>query len=1036
MNRKLGIVILCLFVSGFCSLAYQVVWLREFRMLFGASTPAASAVLAVFMGALGLGSWVLGKKLDVWKRVGRSYVVIEALIGLSVLLSPLLFFLTSKVYYATGGVLELGLPVATALQVVLTLLVIGIPCFFMGGTLPAAVRMVQEGADVSRHATALLYGLNIAGAVIGAASANFFFLERFGNTLTLMVVAVLNLGLAALAYRMLALEEVLRVPVDEEVVEPVGGEADRMIYGMALVSGLVFFVAELVWFRISIPLLGGSVYNFGLILILVLLGMSLGGVLYSVLLRFIKPSYGLLAMVSSMMALCLLLPLLWNEKYAYFCLVLQQGYLGYPLLSKLWVWGVIAGGFTFLPSLFAGIQFGLFLSLVGRGDARVAEQVGKVYGFNTAGAVVGALLGGFVVIPKWGVSQTWQWMGYLCLVIAVVALLRGWRRHSSAWSAVLVIALTVLVASNLKPLSPYWHSNPIGFGRTTVGPFQSPVVLEGMIRSVERKIIYHRDGRELSTALAASDDLSILSNGKSDGSAMGDLGTMTMVGLLPPLLYDGDARNACVIGIGTGTTIGWLSQIESVQDIDVLELEPAVVEASKQFEAVNFAFWDNPKVKIHLGDAREFLMVDRTSPYDLIISEPSNPHRAGVASLYTREYYRSVMRNLSRKGVFCQWLQAYEISSSEVALIIKTLSSVFPKVEVYQSQGTDLLFLCTKDEAGWKAPAIREKLAQYPYRMGLDIAWETSSLEGVMSYAVGNRIFSKAVAAKAKEINTDDRNLLEFRLGRMAGMSKHEKPIELMLYNGFKTGIVLPELEGDFDQAFYEQNLAAASRRLQRKMFAYTAAKRVQVKPLRRRYELLNEMRVNPKQVELDGFIPVNLFERRLYAYSLLRQKSPKALKAIELFRQQSPLDYHCLMAEYYRQQHQVAQEVQAICDMLEKMQTYPWGTEWLINRQLTALKIRLHRGEWKYQDHAAAIYQALDSESACYLFEKTKRLVKLGVARRIGDAETLASVLDLEPHFPVTEEELLKLRVHVYQKMKHPNLARAEEDLAFFNQL
>ena len=136
-NRSL-LVPIFMFVSGFCSLAYQVVWLREFRLVFGGSTLAASAVLAIFMGALGLGSWVLGHKADQSSRPGRFYAIIEALIGLSVLISPLLLIYGQKLYYTTGGIQELGWA-AVGLQMLIAIAVIATPCFLMGGTLPAAV---------------------------------------------------------------------------------------------------------------------------------------------------------------------------------------------------------------------------------------------------------------------------------------------------------------------------------------------------------------------------------------------------------------------------------------------------------------------------------------------------------------------------------------------------------------------------------------------------------------------------------------------------------------------------------------------------------------------------------------------------------------------------------------------------------------------------------------------------------------------------------------------------------------------------------
>ena len=333
MIQRYLCVALFLFVSGFCSLAYQVVWLREFRLVFGGSTLAASAVLAVFMGALGLGSWVLGRKADNSPQPGRFYAIIELLIGLTVLISPLLLTFGKKLYYMTGGMQELGW-VAIALQMLITIGVIALPCFLMGGTLPAAIRVIQTDEDTVRRASAAMYGVNIAGAVIGALLVNFYGLEVFGNTKCLLMAAGLNIILAVAAYLLIARHQ----PAQALPFITQKDHSDAwLLYAVAFASGFIFFALELLWFRSSIPLLGGSVYNFGLILALALMGMSMGGLIYSVILKYAKPSYALLGIVSVLFALAVAIPYVWGDGYARFCNVLQAGYIGYPFADKLWV---------------------------------------------------------------------------------------------------------------------------------------------------------------------------------------------------------------------------------------------------------------------------------------------------------------------------------------------------------------------------------------------------------------------------------------------------------------------------------------------------------------------------------------------------------------------------------------------------------------------------------------------------------------------------------------------------------------------------
>ena len=175
-----------LFLSGMCALIFQVSWFREFRLLFGASTAASSAVLAVFMGGLGIGNAVWGKRADRARSPLALYALLELSIALAAAASPLLIGALHGIYIAMGGQLGLGFPAATAVRLAISALVLGVPTFLMGGTLPAAVRAVTVGADRQRRGAALLYGMNTLGAVAGALGSTFFaleFLRHAGNAL-------------------------------------------------------------------------------------------------------------------------------------------------------------------------------------------------------------------------------------------------------------------------------------------------------------------------------------------------------------------------------------------------------------------------------------------------------------------------------------------------------------------------------------------------------------------------------------------------------------------------------------------------------------------------------------------------------------------------------------------------------------------------------------------------------------------------------------------------------------------------------------
>jgi len=1035
--RLRGFVALFLFVSGFCSLAYQVVWLREFRLVFGGSTAAASAVLAVFMGALGVGGWFLGKRVDLSKRPGRMYAVIEGIIGFSVLLSPLILILGKNVYGMTGGFQSLG-SLAVLVQMVITVFVLGVPCFFMGGTLPAAISMVQDDDDEDRQSTAFLYGINIAGAVSGAFLVNFYSLEIFGNTLTLLMAGVLNVLLAMVAYGIGALREKPRPLVLEESSNI--AFSGKLLYGLAFFSGLLFFIIEIIWFRTSIPLLGGSVYNFGLILVIALAGMSFGGGAYSILLKYTRPSYALLAFVSGMLALALALPYIFGDEFARFCMVLQSGYIEYPFGSKLWIWFVIGGLLVFPTAFMAGVQFPLILSLIGKGNVAVGKQIGRVYGFNTAGAVIGSILGGFVLIPQLTISYSWMLLIAVALLMSLIVLLYSfYQREKRCGYGVVCLAVFGLVGGatyQSAGITPYWSQNPIGFGRASITPKQDRIKVEEEIRALKRRMVYQFDGRELSGALSADMDLGLLSNGKSDGSALLDAGTQVMLTLLGAALHPAEVKTACVIGLGTGSSAGWLAQVPSVESVDVFELEPHLLDCARYFSPVNQNVLDNPKVRVIIGDAREGLVVSNGKKYDLIASEPSNPQRAGVANLYTREFYESISSRLEDEGVFTQWLQAYEIDVESIRLILTTLNTVFPKVEVFQTLSGDLVFVCAKNEKPWDLEKVRKKVGGFPFAMGARYTWGVSSAEGYFAHCVANAKQVKIWAQEYPYVNTDDLNILEFDLGKTGGSRVAVDPIPALYAEASENGMVLSEIEGTLDRKRFAYDMASLLMPLRLDVEVWKKANWFDVELAKKRYDFQTLMLTDPQKALNDTtFKASNTIEESLWCRALVQEGDSRALASCEKFKDTWPLDYHAMRIRYFNKIEDQGKEDEEIMALLRAFQGNVWCRHTYLNQTLSQIVLDLDGQENRFKSQAAEALKLLDKPFGAHMFNLFRLKLRWALAEKKGGRALLKVVLDLEPYFPFIENMLQK-RLEVYRSVNHPNIKRAEDDLKFFNTL
>jgi spermidine synthase len=801
VNRSVSRIAALLFSSGMCALVYQVAWLRELRLVFGASTPASAAVLAVFMGGLGLGAWLLGKRVEESARPLELYARLELGIALAAAVTPGLLWLARRIYLATGGSLTLGSLGGTLARLVLSALVLLPPTVLMGGTLPAAARAATDGRDQGRRATAMLYGANTLGAVVGALASSFLLLEIFGTRMTLWVGSLVNV-LVALVARMLARDlepaeaaPLQAAPASEDsgsttdgmhAESPPGTEvpADappslppKLVLVAAAASGFVFLLMELVWYRILSPLLGGSSYTFGLILAVALLGIGAGGLAYTLRGAERPATPGAFALTCGLEALAMTLPFALGDRLAWLTLFLRSaGSVG--LVGHAVAWSFVTALVVLPAALVSGYQFPLLIALLGRGERGLGRHVGLAYAWNTVGSIVGSLAGGFVLLPALGALGAWK-LTIWCLVAMVLATLlavvrgaaAGATRAESAFGPLFLVSLAVAMLHGSIGPTAFWRHSPIGVGRyddTVTKATRNSMEAEWRARNAFTS--WETDGRESAIALNTASDTAFIVNGKSDGSATIDGGTQVMGGLLGALLHPGQVRRALVIGLGTGSTAGWLAALPDIERVDVIELEPAIVEVAKVCAPVNRDVLSNPKVRLHIADAREILLTTRDR-YDLIFSEPSNPYRAGIASLFTREFYRAVVERLEPDGVFVQWLQAYEIDARSVRSVYATLSSAFASIETWRTRVNDLVLVSRAAPLPLDVAQLRERIETEPYREALRAVWKAKAAEDILAHHVAGPSFAKAVASAEREsgINTDDRNALEFSVARAIG---------------------------------------------------------------------------------------------------------------------------------------------------------------------------------------------------------------------------------------------------------------------------
>lgn len=804
LSPRVGLASVCalLFFSGACALTYQVAWFRELRLIFGASTAASAAVLAVFMGGLGIGGAVLGKRADKAKNPLELYALLEIGVAILAALTPLFVRIAERVYLGLGGSEVLGATGATITRIVLSVLVLGPSTFLMGGTLPAAAKAVERESDVGRQRVAALYGVNTFGAVAGSLAANFLLLEVLGTQMTQWTAALVNL-LVGVAARGMA-RSMRAAPAEPREEQPSNAPATNVAWFPPLAAGIAggtFLLMELVWYRMLGPILGGSSYTFGLILAVALVGIATGGLLY-VKLRA-TPTFHLFALTCGLEALFIGLPYALGDRIALLALFLRPlAKTGFA--ASVGVWAIVAAIVILPAAVVSGFQFPVVIGLYGHGANRVGRDVGHAYFANTLGSIAGSIAGGFGLLPVLSAPGCWRLVVLVLAATAGVALVVDARVRAPDRAAKGVIARGapvlggVLSLLTLLPAGPsaVWRHLGIGAGRADRYLSIEIPPVEAIERDAKGAIAWEEDGRESSVALSRLTGYTFIVNGKADGHVTVDAPTQVMSGLLGALLHE-NAKRTLVIGLGTGSTAGWLAKIPTMEDVRVIELEPAILRVAKGCAPVNEDVLANPKVKVTIGDAREALLTTKDR-FDIIFSEPSNPYRAGIASLYTAEYYRAAAARLREGGIFIQWVQAYEIDGWAIATVATTLRDVFGVVTTWQTMSGDVLFFAQNHPAIVDIDRMRARLGEEPYRSAVRNVWHTTTPEGVLARFVGGPALTQFLVEKSAGIvNHDDQNVLEFAFARSVG--RRARVDRDLVEASRRLGADSPQIKGTID---------------------------------------------------------------------------------------------------------------------------------------------------------------------------------------------------------------------------------------------
>jgi spermidine synthase len=777
------------FLSGTFALIYEVSWVRAITLEFGSTTLAVSTVLAIFMGGLALGAGLVRHRVDTFADPLTKYGILELAIGSYALLTPLLFQWLLPLFATLGAAYAENIWFITGLRFVACGLLLLLPTVMMGATLPVLVRFYADHNDDGARGGGLLYGINTVGAFVGTLSAGFLLLPRLGLFWTLICVATCNIILGMVAYRFGRGLEGERESVhhaglhvaSERGGRPAGVAADTpMLFAIAL-TGFAAMACEVLWTRVLILVIGGSVYAFATVLFTFLAGLGMGA---AVIAAFLRADAKKAVTVFYLLALATALVVAVSAR-------LLQG-LPALFLNLFWSWELIANPdliiyqqilicalVMFIPALLMGGLFPVALRIVVQTRRSAGRVVARLYFWNTIGSIAGSVAAGFLLIPLLGIR-----IGLIIIVcsyciaaIVVISVRKGKSFRTGALFAPAGIALA------LSLLVPPWQEQLMTSAMYNYAYHLKTMDTQALARTLRdrHQVLYYKDGLSATVTVTrskSSQNLGITVNGKYDGSSSRDMANQRLLAHVP-LLFHRDPKEVCVIGMGTGCTAG-SAALHPVNSVDVVEIESAVVEGARFFREDNHAVHDNEKVNIHVTDGRLFLRL-HTGSFDVIISEPSNPWLAGSSDLFTVDFFESAAKALRRDGFFCQWVQLYGLSPANLQTVVRTFTHVFPNTYVISTRpNIDMLLLGSKQPFQPDLQQADQRLRQQAIRA--DLADPRIEIMNVFDLAARFRMGPKEMHALSGvgPLHTDDLPVVAYRAPRDLYVRTEERNMQLL----------------------------------------------------------------------------------------------------------------------------------------------------------------------------------------------------------------------------------------------------------------
>jgi spermidine synthase len=706
----------------------------------GVEVHAVTTAVGAFFAGLALGSAWLGRLADRWRSPIRLYAALEAGVAILGIVTTLALDRSAPLFIGLEDTLG---PLAWALPFVL----VGLPSFLMGGTLPALVRAIGPGILDVASATGRLYAANTAGAVLGTLATPFLLIPTFGIRGTGLFAGIVGAGIA-----IAALTVDRRARAARDVPAPAQSarlsRQARLAIAIYTLAGAAALGYQVVWSELLVPLLSTRAYAFAVMLATYLSGLALGSWLFARIHRERRDPwrvFGLLLATAGLSAIgSVMIMGSWIPDAQTFAGMWAMRLSGSESVEVLARFLVASCAVLLVPTTLLGAAFPAAARLAA-GPERVGSDVGRVAGWNTAGGIGGTVLTGFVLVPWLGLVRS---LGVLSLVGAALgglAILQSTQQRGRSRAVALVMIGSVAAVAYVAP---------------------SDRMARLLADEKGGELVFYDEGvggtvavLEQPAGTAGDTFRRLYIQGVSNsGDALTSLRYMRLQALLPLILHPGEPRSALVVGLGTGITAGALLADSALETRVVAELLPAVVNAATHFSG-NFGAASDSRIEIRVVDGRQEIL-QREQRYDLITLEPPPPSALGVVNLYSRDFYELARERLEPGGIMAQWWPLPTQNVEDSQSLVRSFLDVFPHVTAWSTEFHEVLLVGSVGPIEIDGAHVAGRFAEASIRSALsEVGIE--SPEALLATFLTGRQGLETFVEKAPPV-TDDRPRIEY----------------------------------------------------------------------------------------------------------------------------------------------------------------------------------------------------------------------------------------------------------------------------------